>query len=68
MAIGFKTVKAALALNPKPAFGFISATNPVLLPKPKPRAVSEHFIVPSIRSREVTRAQRSGVRHGKDAL
>jgi hypothetical protein len=28
MAIGFKTVKAALALTPKPAFGFTSAANP----------------------------------------
>ena len=27
-----------------------------------------HPVVPSIRSREVTWAQRSGVRHGKDAL
>jgi hypothetical protein len=38
MAIGFKTVKAALALNPKPALGFTSAANPEMLPQPKPRA------------------------------
>jgi hypothetical protein len=28
----------------------------------------EHFVVPSIRSREVARAQRSGVRHCEDTL
>jgi hypothetical protein len=28
----------------------------------------EHFVVPSIRSREVAGAQRSGVRHREDAL
>jgi hypothetical protein len=28
----------------------------------------EHFVVPSIRSREVARVQRSGVRHCEDAL
>jgi hypothetical protein len=28
----------------------------------------EHFVVPSIRSREVTRAQRSGVRVCEDAF
>src|SRR5208282_83377 len=47
---------------------FRSATNPVPLPKPKPRTMSEHFVVPSIRSREIAWAQRSGVRHGEDAL
>jgi hypothetical protein len=52
--------EAALALNPKPAFGFRSTANPVLLPEAKPRTISEHFVVPSIRSREVTRVQRSG--------
>jgi hypothetical protein len=30
--------------------------------------VDEHFIVPSIRSREVARTQRSGVGHCEDAL
>jgi len=28
----------------------------------------EQFVVPSISSREVARAQRSGVRHGEDSL
>jgi hypothetical protein len=67
MAIGFEAGEAALALNPKPAFGFRSTANPVLLPEAKPRTISEHFVVPSIRSREVTRVQRSGVRHRKGA-
>jgi len=40
----------------------------MLLPKAKPRAMREHFFVSSIRSREVARAQRSGVRHCEDAL
>ena len=62
MAIGFKTVKAALALNPKPAFRFTSAANPTLLPQPKPRATGEHFVVRSIGSRDVAGARRSGVR------
>jgi len=60
--------KAALALNPMPAFGFTSAANPVPLPKTKPRAVRKHFVVLSIGSREVARAQRSSVRHCEDAL
>jgi hypothetical protein len=64
----FKTGKAALALNPRPAFGFTPAANPELLPNAKPRAMREHFVVPSIRSREVARAQGSGVRHREDAL
>ena len=62
MAIGFETGKAALALNPKPAFSFRSAANPKLLPKAKPRAVREHFVMPSIGSRDVACAQRSNVR------
>src|ERR1019366_994434 len=60
--------KGHLALNPKPAFGFTSAANPVLLPKAKPRAMSEHVVVPSIGSREVAWAQRSGIGHCEDAL
>jgi hypothetical protein len=68
MAIGFKTGKAALALNPKPGFGFTSAANPEMLPKPKPRAVPEHFVVPPIRSRKVACAQQSRVWHREDAL
>jgi hypothetical protein len=45
-----------------------AAANPVLLPKAKPRAMREHFVVSSIGSREVADAQRSGVRHCEDAL
>jgi hypothetical protein len=54
--------KGALALNPKPAFSFRSAANPEPLPQPKPWAMREHFVVPSIRSRKVAGAQRSNVR------
>jgi hypothetical protein len=59
-----------VALDPKPYPGvsFRSAANPVLLPKAKPRAVREHFVVSSIRSREVARTQRSSIRHREDAL
>ena len=39
-----------------------------MLPKPELWAMREHYVVPSIRSREVARAQRSGVRHCEDAL
>ena len=45
-----------------------AATDSIPLPESKPRAVRELFIVPSIRSREVCLAQRSGVRHREDAL
>ena len=45
-----------------------AAANPIPLPKPKPRALRMHVVVPSIHSREVARAQRSGVWHGEDAL
>src|ERR1017187_91732 len=48
--------------------GLTSATDTVPLPQPEPRAMREHIVVPSIHSREVARAQRSGVRHGEDAL
>jgi hypothetical protein len=44
------------------------ATDAIPLPKPEPRAVREHFAVPSIRSREIVSAHRSGVRHRKGAL
>jgi hypothetical protein len=66
--MGFKTVKAALGLNPKPAFRFRSAANAIALPNAKPRAMREHFVVSSIRSREVARAQRPGIGHCEDAL
>src|SRR5580692_7031690 len=52
-AIGFATGKAALALNPKPAFRITSAANSVLLPQSEPRAMREHFVMPSIGSRDV---------------
>jgi len=48
--------------------GLGSAADPIPLPKPKPRAVREHIVVSSIHSREIAQAQRSGVRHGEDAL
>ena len=54
--------KAALALNPRPTLVFASAANTEMLPQPKPRAVREHFVVPSISSRDVACAQRSNVR------
>jgi hypothetical protein len=60
--MGFKTVKAALALNPRSAFGFTSAANPEMLPQPKPRAVREHLVVSPIRSREVACAERPNIR------
>jgi hypothetical protein len=54
--------KAALALNPTPAVGFNSAANPEMLPKPKPRAMREHFVVSSIRSGDVSCAEWSNIR------
>jgi hypothetical protein len=48
--------------------GSRAAANPILLPKPKPRAMREHVVVPSIRGRDVACAQRSGVRYRVDAL
>ena len=54
--------KAALALNPRSAFGFTPAANPEMLPQPKPRAMREHFVVPSICSRDVACAEWSNVR------
>jgi hypothetical protein len=65
---GFETGTAPLDLKPKPALGFTSAANPVLLPKAKPRALPEPFVVSSIRSREVVPAERSSVRLCEDAL
>ena len=44
------------------ALGIGSAANAVPLPKPKPRAVCEHFIVPSIQSRDVACTQRPDIR------
>jgi hypothetical protein len=51
------TAKQHLTLNPMPAFGFRSAANPEMLPQPKPRAMREHFVVPSIRRRDVPCAE-----------
>jgi hypothetical protein len=62
MAIGFETGKAALALNPKPACGFRSATDAIPLPEKESRTLRKHLVVPSIQSREVTRVQRPNVR------
>jgi hypothetical protein len=45
-----------------------SATYAKLLRQPEPRAVRERLVVPSICSCEVACAERSGVRHRKDAL
>jgi hypothetical protein len=58
----FKTGKASLALNPRPAFGVTSAANPEMLPQPEPRAMREHFVVSSIRSRDGACIQRSNIR------
>jgi len=39
-----------------------AAANPVLLPKAKPRTMREHFVVPSIRRRDVACAERPNIR------
>jgi hypothetical protein len=49
-------------------WGLGAATDAVPPPKPKPRATGLLLIMPPIRSREVARAQRPGVRRGEDAL
>jgi hypothetical protein len=58
----------ALDPAPGPDFSLRSAANAVPLPKAKPWALRKHFVVSSIRSREVARAERSGVRLCEDAL
>jgi hypothetical protein len=60
--------KAALALNPGPAFGFTSAAKPITLPKAKPRAMREHFVVPSIGSRDVACAEWPNIRRFEHIL
>jgi hypothetical protein len=60
--------EAALALNPKPAFGFRSAANPEMLPNPEPRALREHFVMPSIRSRNVAWAEWPYIRRLEHSL
>ena len=47
---------------------FRAAADTISLPEPKPRAICQLLVVSSIRSREVTRAQRSRVWRGEDAL
>jgi len=68
MAIGFETGKAALALNPKPAFCITSAANSVLLPLSEPRAMREHLVVSSIRSRDVGCAEWPRIRRFEHLL
>jgi hypothetical protein len=43
-------------------WGLSSATNSVALPKPKPRAMCERFVVPSIGSRDVACAEWPDIR------
>ena len=57
-----------VAIRASLAPDFRSATDAIVLPKAKPWAMREHFVMSSIRSREVGRSQRSGVRVCKDAL
>ena len=63
-----EVISPELALNPKPAVVFTSAANAVLLPKAKPGAMGEQFVMSSIRGREVARAQRSMVWLREDSL
>jgi hypothetical protein len=42
--------------------GVGSATNAIALPQAKPRTMGEHFVVPSIRSRDVAWAEWSYIR------
>jgi predicted acetyltransferase len=53
---GRKSTGNRLDLKAGAPLGFTSATDAVLLPKAKPWAMSEHFVVSSIRGREVARA------------
>jgi hypothetical protein len=54
---------------PEPdCWGHASAAEAIPLPKAKPRTLREHFVVSSIRSRKIARAQWSNVRHREDAL
>jgi|SRR5580700_8759756 hypothetical protein len=46
----------------------LAAANSILLPKPKPRTMRQQVVMPSIRGRDVARAQRPGIRHRVDAL
>ena len=53
---------AGLALDARAAFGFATAANAELLPKLKPRALREHFVVPSIGSGNIAGVERPDVR------
>ena len=55
-------VGTKLALNPKSAFSVRSAADAIPLPKAKPRALREHFVVPAIRSRDVACAEWPDIR------
>jgi hypothetical protein len=59
---------AMTMLREKLAIESRAATNPIPLPEPKPRAVREQIVVTAIRSREITQAHRSSVRHCEDAF
>lgn len=48
--------------------GSLAAAKPILLPKPKPRTMRQQVVMPSIRSRDVARAQRPRIRRRIDAL
>ena len=58
----FKTVKAALALNPRLAFGFTSAAHTVTLPELKPWALREGLVVPSVGGSDVACAEWPDIR------
>ena len=49
-------------------WGLASATHAIPLPQPKPRTMREHFIVPSICSKDVASAEWSGVWNRKSSL
>jgi hypothetical protein len=49
--------RLALSFTQLYDWGLGSATDAIPLPEPKPRAVGEHFIVPSICSRNVAWAE-----------
>jgi hypothetical protein len=59
---GRKSTGNRLDLKAGASLGFTSAADAVLLPKSKPRAVREHFVVPSIGSRDVACAEWPNIR------
>src|SRR4029077_3678243 len=56
------TAGLALPFAQSKHWGLGSATHAITLPKMKPRAMCEHFVMPSIGSRDVARAQWPGIR------